>query len=560
MGALVSGWLTYVLLAQRRYTKYEKGWRWLQLSTLSAGLFYLGFPMMPFTPLLFIAFVPLLIIEKEISDGSTTTQKGQLHRYVYHAFVLWNMLSTWWVANSALIPGLIANTLNAFFMAMPFLLFHQTKKKLGQTFGYISLVCYWLSWEYLHLSWEISWPWLTLGNAFAQYPSWVQWYSVTGVFGGGLWILLGNLFFFRLYLGLKAQNVPFSDLKMLFSAVAKKDWWTMLGLFLLPILFSLVLYYNYQEQGEKIEVVAIQPNYEPHYRKFAVPETQQLRQFMSLIVPQVTDSTDFVVLPETSFGMYNLAEARDEPSIKTLHTLCKKFPRLNIILGLDAYRVLSAEETPTPNSRKSNQGFYWEAYNAATQLTSDSSALPIYKKSKLVTGPELLPFRKFFFFLVPLLQRFGGTVEGLGTQPERSVFQHSNKKEVKIAPVICFESIYGEYCRGYVQKGANALFIMTNDGWWDDSPGFRQHAAFASLRAIELRRSIARAANSGKSCFVNQRGDVSFGTLYDTPTAIKSTITLNETTTLYVILGDVIAYLAIVGTGALVLFLIKKML
>jgi apolipoprotein N-acyltransferase len=322
----------------------------------------------------------------------------------------------------------------------------------------------------------------------------------------------------------------------------------------------LLMYFNYTEQGEKIEVVAIQPNYEPHYRKFAVAESQQLRQFMTLIESQVTDSTDFVVLPETSFGMYNLAELQDEPSIKTLHNFCKKHPNLNIISGLDAYRVLNAEEMPTPNSRQSKQGFYWEAYNAATELSAATSALPIYKKSKLVTGPELLPFRKFFFFIVPLLKQFGGTVEGLGTQPKRTPFQHTLKKEVKIGPVICFESIYGEYCRGYVQEGANALFIMTNDGWWDDSPGFRQHAAFASLRAIELRRSIARAANSGKSAFINQRGDVELPTTYDTPTAIKQTITLNESVTLYVRIGDVIAYLAIILTGVLVLGLIKKLL
>ena len=89
-----------------------------------------------------------------------------------------------------------------------------------------------------------------------------------------------------------------------------------------------------------------------------------------------------------------------------------------------------------------------------------------------------------------------------------------------------------------MRKGANALFIITNDGWWGNTPGHRQHLSFASLRAIETRRSIARSANTGISCFVNQRGDIQKATKYWEQDVIKKEINLNSEITVYSRFGD----------------------
>jgi apolipoprotein N-acyltransferase len=63
------------------------------------------------------------------------------------------------------------------------------------------------------------------------------------------------------------------------------------------------------------------------------------------------------------------------------------------------------------------------------------------------------------------------------------------------APIICYESVFGEHVAAHVRNGANLLCIMTNDAWWGTSPGYRQHLAYGRLRAIETRRDIARSAN-----------------------------------------------------------------
>ncbi|MFN5784775.1 MAG: nitrilase-related carbon-nitrogen hydrolase, partial [Flavobacteriia bacterium] len=105
---------------------------------------------------------------------------------------------------------------------------------------------------------------------------------------------------------------------------------------------------------------------------------------------------------------------------------------------------------------------------------------------------------------------------------------------------ICYESIYGEFNAEQCRKGAEAIFIITNDGWWKDTPGYKQHMSFARLRAIENRRSVARSANTGTSCIINQRGDVLQQTNWWTQDAIKATINLNSKLTFYTRSGDLL--------------------
>lgn len=192
----------------------------------------------------------------------------------------------------------------------------------------------------------------------------------------------------------------------------------------------------------------------------------------------------------------------------------------------------------------------YEMLNAAIQLSPNSQQIQLHKKSRLVPGPESFPFKRFLFFLTPVLERFGGTTAGLGTEGEPAVFHNET---AQIAPLICYESAFGEYVTHFVRRGAEAIVIMTNDGWWDHTAGHRQHLYFASLRAIETRRSIARAANTGVSTFVNQRGDILQKTTYEAPAVIKETITLNQAPTFYIRWGDMIGRLSLFAAAIFVL-------
>src|SRR5207247_2436074 len=107
----------------------------------------------------------------------------------------------------------------------------------------------------------------------------------------------------------------------------------------------------------------------------------------------------------------------------------------------------------------------------------------------------------------------GGTSGSLGMQKERTVFKtqstiNNPQSAIFIAPAICYESIYGDFLSAYIRNGAEFIAVITNDGWWGDTPGYIQHENYARLAAIEFRRDIARSANTGISCFINQKGDI----------------------------------------------------
>ena len=112
-------------------------------------------------------------------------------------------------------------------------------------------------------------------------------------------------------------------------------------------------------------------------------------------------------------------------------------------------------------------------------------------------------------------------------------------QQIPIGSAVCYESVYGEYYTDYIRKGAQAMTIITNDAWWGDTPGYRQHLSYASLRAIETRRAIARCANTGISAIILPSGKITQPTPWWEPAAINSQIPLRNDITFFVSHGDI---------------------
>ena len=104
------------------------------------------------------------------------------------------------------------------------------------------------------------------------------------------------------------------------------------------------------------------------------------------------------------------------------------------------------------------------------------------------------------------------------------------------------------------------LFVITNDGWWGNSPGHKQHLEFSKLRAIETRRSIARSANTGISGYINQRGDIIEQSKYWEQTALRNTIKTNDRQTFYVRYGDYLYKISVFLTALLAAMTIVKLI
>ena len=128
----------------------------------------------------------------------------------------------------------------------------------------------------------------------------------------------------------------------------------------------------------------------------------------------------------------------------------------------------------------------------------------------------------------------------------------------RVGTMICYESAYGDWSRIATKKGAAFLAVITNDGWWGDTPGYRQHFNFARLRAIENRRDVVQAANTGTSGVINQRGDVLEKTGWWVETTLRATLNGNDALTPFVRHGDRIGRWA--GYGFLISFLLLLVL
>ena len=211
-------------------------------------------------------------------------------------------------------------------------------------------------------------------------------------------------------------------------------------------------------------------------------------------------------------------------------------------------------EVPSETARyHASTNRYYDAYNTALQL--DTAGVQLYYKSKLVPGVEMMPFAFVLKHFKSLSVNLGGVSGSLGSQLERSIF-HSTQGHV--APIICYESIYGEYVLDYVRAGSDLFAIITNDGWWKDTPGYRQHLAYASLRAIETRRAIARSANTGTSAFVDALGNITQSTSWWQPAVIQKELPLCKGITFYTIYGDYIGRLAAFVAAILFFYAIAK--
>lgn len=505
----------------------------LLLGLLSALLLWAAWPASGIAPVLFVALLPLLLLEDIVYRQHKAQIKSRLFLYVYTSFVAFNLLTTWWVWFASPFGMFGAVLANALLMTLTFQLFHLTRCRFGNGIGYISLVVYWMGFEYFHMDWDLTWPWLNLGNGFAAWADMVQWYEYTGTQGGTLWIWTCNITLFHAY-----RYPPTLRKKLLFLYT---------GLIAVPLVTSFIILYHYEEEKHPVEIVVVQPNIDPYNEKFTGSSDEQLEKMIALSQSAVSKKTRLVVCPETALpgGIWS-EELNTHPQILRIKEYIKDYPDLRYLTGLSYYKYFQPGEPLSVTARAFRDGSgYFDAYNAAMQI-SHTRPIELHFKSKLVPGVEKMPFPALFGYLEDFAIDLGGTTGSLGTQEWPTVFKGDS---IQAAPVICYESVYGDYVGDYVRRGANLICIMTNDGWWGDTPGYKQHCQYARLRAIEHRRSIARSANTGISCFIDQKGRVHDATKWWVAAVIKKELNINNKLSFYSQQGDILGRTAFIASG-----------
>lgn len=501
------------------------------LSALFAVLMSIPF-LIPHTGFIaLIGMVPLLCMDRI----ATILEKKHVWIYHYAGFVLWNAITTFWVCNATIGGGLFAIFANAFQMSLIFGMFRLSKKRFNGALPYIFLACAWIAWERFYFDAEISWPWLVLGNSFARSIWAVQWYEFTGALGGSLWIWAANLGIFGLLVSLSDGRIFTWNWKAKTAAIAG-----LAGILIIPFVISPFIGRQYDmEAEEKLPVVIVQPNIDPYNKFTAMTQDQQ----NAIVEAQLEKALEWrkgdslagpllVVAPETFTGDIIVGQYERSRTWRRFTSFLKDYPGVNMLFGASSYDYIFSPEAPSHNARNMGEGLWVESHNSALMIDGTPQT-EIFHKSKLVVAVEMTPYPALFCKIDDML----GGVMGRCVGQDQISLLHAG--DIPVGSAVCYESVYGEYYTGYVRKGARAMAIITNDAWWGNTPGYKQHLSYASLRAIETRRAIARCANTGISAIISPSGKILQPTPWWEQAVISGQLPLRDEVTFYVSHGDI---------------------
>ena len=493
----------------------------LALSLFSGALLIVSYPFSgSITPLIFVAWIPLFVVALRLKQQA----RGLLNflAYAYFTAFIFNVGSTWWIWNSTAGGALMAFICNSLLMAGALTIAFGVFQRLNTGLFLIGLGITWITFEFVHLNWELSWPWLTMGNYFSIHPSWVQWYEYTGSLGGSFWVIAANILGVLLLLNLKSKQYAIAFISILS----------------IPLLISLMVskkvdITKYPTQS----VVILQPNIDPYTEKFNIDPAQQVESMLTLIRPYLHNT--LAIGPETAIQEAFIEKDFNQTRSYKLLDESLSSTNSSLLIGASTFQLFDQKHSAACKALPN--GSFYESYNTALFMVNKKQ--DFIHKSKLVLGVEKIPFSRWLPFLEQLSIDNGGTSGSLGVESEPKVFRNEDQA---YAPIICYESIYGEFVAEQCNKGATLLCIITNDGWWGNTPGHRQHNQFASLRAIETRKYVVRSGNTGISSVWNSSGECIKQLGYDTKGVLTTKVPLIKGKTFYVRFGDYLGWVSVV--------------
>jgi len=499
------------------------------LSITAGVLLGLSFPPVDLSFLTFPAFILLFFLSDKCDSNK------QLAYYSYAGFVVWNLIGTYWLMMASLVAGIAAVLANAAIMTIPLVLFRVFSKRFDKKWLVALLqASIWVSYEFLHHNWDLSWPWLTIGNAWANQVSLIQYISATGHLGITFWVVFTSAL---AYLALKDKSRTLA-IATTFSL-------------LLPSGVSLLMFLNSTEPpaSETTSVAVIQPNHDSYQSHGGLGSHSVLLDSLFSITNKVrNEDTELIVWPENAVdaGIYmnSLTASMISDSAKKWNS--------SLITGTGLFTLY---DEPPALYRDTMRGKARNYFNATLYVNADGDRSR-YDKHNLVPIVERFPFVEFFNAVDIFewmdwgkIMQFGKGLEATSLKTEEFITQG----------LICYDSVYPSWIRNFVQDEADFITIITNDGWWGNTSGHYQHFAYARLRAIEFDRWIVRSANNGFSGIIDPEGNVLQKTNYWERTGFTFDVPSKSTKTIYTKFGDWLGYLCLVlSVGGCSLILLRR--
>ncbi len=513
------------------------------LAMATGVLFGLAFPPLPLTFLGWIALVPLLIVmdwlKPELPGGYR-----RVFRHAWWGFFPFTLVANYWIGFST-VPGLVALMfIHPLFFAAPPTLSVFVRRRLGRLWGAVALVLGWVVMEWFHASTEFAYPWMTLGHSQATDLPLIQFAEFTGAFGLTLWMLGLNVLAYALWIGRRDRSL----------LVAGAVW------LLAPFGYGIAVLSAAPPEGtvgpNAVRLGLVQGNIDPWEKWDALDRGQQLELHLSLsrdLVRQAgRDSLDAIIWPETAVPFYLM-----HPQFRDLYRRLEAgIDSLNVPLVTGIPDLVDlADSTVIPFDAKTYPGtdHHYLAYNAVAVIPPGLADRPParYRKVKLVPAGEKLPYADY----LPEGSGFVFLKEGISDWNigrSQAPFALPGRPGVRFATPICFESNFPGFVAQSVREGAQFLVVVTNDGWFGHTSGPYQHKDVASIRAVETRRDVARAANTGITCVIDRYGRIRQETEWWTRATRIVTVEPRTDLTMYTRWGDWIVGLCALGLVGLV--------
>lgn len=473
----------------------------LLLSALSGLLLVIAFPPMPFYFLAFVSFVPLLYL-------LDVTKKFYFWN-TYLTFFIYQVGTLWWISSFQektdpflMGSGFVLDIFHPFYFMVPVIFWLVIRIRLPRRFSLYLFPFIWATYEWSRTLSELSFPWASVGYTQVYNTSWVQIADIFGVFGTSFVIVLINVVLYDLLINYKQGLSSLKHNKWQYSLLFL--------LIVLPTIYSNIQISKYNlnsllKSNESINIGLIQPNIDP-WDKWEAGPLDQVKTLINYS-DEMLDSIpniDLVIWPETSI-LYLNNQFNLEHDFSFLSNWTDT-NNITLLTGFVDIVVYDKESAPTIAKDMYFRGEDVKYDNFNSALILDSNYYDIYHKMKLTPFGERVPHVEIFTFLTDFIDwGVGISFWGKGTDQKNLDIPNTG---VKLAPIICIESIYPSFVSEFSKKGANLYTVITNDAWYDFTPGPEQHALISAFRAIENKRYLARAANSGVTCFISPTGEI----------------------------------------------------
>lgn len=531
--------------------------KYFLLGLLSGVLLALAYPPYPFFLLAFIGFIPILSVFNSVK------RKWWL---VYLTFFIYHYATNWWISSwqkdtdpYLFVSGFAVALVHPLLFMFPFAILNFLASRIGWRKSLAFFPFIWVAFEYLHSLGDLAYPWLTLGYTQVYNNYWIQIADI-----GGVWLVSFLIVSINVLIYFAIEDFKKLDGRTKVLLLKNKYFIFAFVIFLLPYPYGLVRVadFNFQDlakENKSIRVGIIQPNINP-WRKWETDAVSQVR-----IHKQIQDSLfiavpniDLFVWSETAITLLDL-EINAYHNFETFYQILPSNTAL--LTGFADFRFLAPGEKPSFTTKYffNDSSKPYETYNSIL-LLNPNKTYQIYHKNRLTPFGEHIPYSQILGFAKSFLEwNVGISSWAKGTEQNILTMQTQNK-QCKIAPIICIESIYPDYCRTFVRNGAELMVIITNDGWYDHTFGPLQHYLIATVRAIENRRFVVRCANTGISGVITPTGKTLIQAPQYQQVGIFADVPILSVRTLYTSLGDFLPYLSIVIVSILILiaFFYKK--